>query len=72
MWKATQDWKEVLAMKKIFICCKKINARSKHTEFCWIFFGLHTAKAINIANRIAEISTQQNQPPPQKKMRLTA
>jgi len=50
----------------------KINARSKHTETCWIFFGIHTANAVNIANRIEEKSSQKNQPPPQRKMRLTA
>jgi len=38
---------------------KKIKARTKKTEVLWIFFGIHTANAINIGRRIAKVSTQQ-------------
>ena len=31
---------------------QKINARNKHTEICWIFFGILTANASIIAQRI--------------------
>ena len=31
---------------------KKIKARTKQTEILWIFFGIHTANALQIGNRI--------------------
>lgn len=33
---------------------KKIKARTQKTEVLWIFFGIHTANALNIGNRIAK------------------
>lgn len=41
----------------------KVNARTQATEVCWIFFGIHTANAVNIGKRI---TTEQlrAQPPP--------
>lgn len=49
----------------------KVNARSQHTETCWIFFGIHTANAVIIGKRIVAGIAQGNAPP-QRKMRLTA
>jgi len=31
---------------------QKVNARNEHTEKCWIFFGMHTANASIISQRI--------------------
>lgn len=33
---------------------QKVNARNQYTEKCWIFFGIHTANASNIAARIVQ------------------
>ena len=38
---------------------QKINARNKHTEICWIFFGMMTANASIIAKRIAQVGELQ-------------
>ena len=35
---------------------KKIKARNKWTEILWIFFGIHTAKAIKIGERIQKLA----------------
>ena len=32
---------------------KKIKARTKQTEILWIFFGIHTANALQIGYRMA-------------------
>jgi ribosomal protein S15P/S13E len=48
----------------------KVNARSQHTETCWIFFGIHTANAVIISKRLE--ATQQNRAPPQPMLPLTA
>jgi IS5 family transposase len=31
---------------------QKVNARNEYTELCWIFFGILTANASIISNRI--------------------
>ena len=49
----------------------KVNARNRHTETCWIFFGIHTANAVIIGKRIAS-NTENSNAPPQRKLRLTA
>ena len=33
---------------------QKINARNEYTELCWIFFGIHTANASIISQRMAK------------------
>ena len=43
----------------------KVKARTQHTETCWIFFGLHTANAKQIADRILEKKRKENIPPPE-------
>jgi len=48
----------------------KVNARSQHTETCWIFFGIHTANAVIISRRLE--TKQHNHAPPQRTLRLTA
>lgn len=48
----------------------KVNARNQISETCWIFFGIHTANAVNIGKRIAA-KTKSNSPP-QKELRLAA
>ena len=37
---------------------KKIKARTKKTEILWIFFGIHTANALQIGRRMAKASAQ--------------
>jgi hypothetical protein len=50
---------------------KKVNARTKATETLWIFFGIHTANAVNIARRIeAKERKEQNHPPPERVLPL--
>lgn len=39
---------------------QKVNARNKHTETCWIFFGMMTANASIIAKRMTAIAEQQH------------
>ena len=34
---------------------QKIKARTKENEILWIFFGVHTANAVRIAQRLAQI-----------------
>ncbi len=46
---------------------RKIKARTKTTEIAWIFFGIHTANAVKIANRI-----QKKKLPDKLKKRLAA
>lgn len=45
---------------------KKVNARTQPTETVWIFFGIHTANAVNIAKRIEarQRAQEQKHPPP--------
>ncbi len=45
--------------EKEYYHLKKIKARTKKTEVLWIFFGIHTANALNIGRRIVKVSTQQ-------------
>jgi len=37
---------------------KKIKAKTKKTEILWIFFGIHTANALEIGRRIHQVSLQ--------------
>jgi hypothetical protein len=50
----------------------KVNARNQNTETCWIFFGIHTANAVNIGKRIAEEKGAKSNSPPQRELRLAA
>lgn len=50
---------------------QKVNARTQPTETLWIFFGIHTANAVNIGKRIAG-KQKQAHPPPQRELRLAA
>jgi hypothetical protein len=50
----------------------KIKARNKVTETCWIFFGIHTANAVNIGKRMASQQSLDGIPPPQRELRLAA
>ena len=50
----------------------KVNARNQTTETCWIFFGIHTANAVNIGRRMESEQLQKAHPPPQRKLRLAA
>jgi len=49
----------------------KVRARNQDTETCWIFFGIHTANAVNIGKRMLEKQNRCN-PPPQRELRLAA
>ena len=33
---------------------KRIKARTKHTEILYIFFGIHTANVVQLADRIEQ------------------
>lgn len=48
----------------------KVKARTQVTETCWIFFGIHTANAKQIADRITQ--AQRTQPPNSDQLRLVA
>jgi len=37
---------------------KKIRAKTKQTETLWIFFGIHTANALEIGRRMANALQQ--------------
>jgi IS5 family transposase len=50
----------------------KVKARTQHTETCWIFFGIHTANAVNIGKRIAEKKASKSNAPPPRELRLAA
>lgn len=50
----------------------KVNARTQTTETCWIFFGIHTANAVNIGKRIENGLREKTHPPPQRELRLAA
>ena len=41
---------------KEFFLLKKIKARNEKTERLWIFFGIHTANALNIGKRIPKLT----------------
>jgi len=41
----------------------KVKARTQHTETCWIFFGIHTANAKQIADRMVEKKRKESPPP---------
>jgi transposase, IS5 family len=49
----------------------KVKARTKHTETCWIFFGIHTANAKQIADRMMEQKRKANSLPAEQ-LRLAA
>jgi hypothetical protein len=50
---------------------KKVNARTQATETVWIFFGIHTANAVNIANRIEAMERkEESHPPPMPELPL--
>lgn len=53
---------------------EKVNARTKNTETVWIFFGIHTANAVNIARRIEakEHQAEQHPPPPELPLKKAA
>jgi hypothetical protein len=50
----------------------KVKARTQHTETCWIFFGIHTANAKQIADRIVEKKKKATPPPYDLQLRLAA
>jgi len=50
----------------------KVNARNQTTETCWIFFGIHTANAVNIGKRMENEQREKTHPPTQRKLRLAA
>lgn len=43
---------------------EKVNARTKETEIVWIFFGIHTANAVNIAKRMEAKEREKDHPHP--------
>jgi transposase, IS5 family len=49
----------------------KVKARNQSTEICWIFFGIHTANAVNIGKRISGKQGSKANPPP-RELRLAA
>lgn len=54
---------------------KKVNARTKNTETVWIFFGIHTANAVNIARRLEAKEREkepQHPPPPELPLKKAA
>jgi len=51
---------------------QKVRAGNQTTETCWIFFGIHTANAVNIGKRIAGEQNSLSNSPPQRKLRLAA
>jgi hypothetical protein len=54
---------------------KKVNARTQATETIWIFFGIHSANALNIAKRIEAMEREKQNhhpPPPELPLRLAA
>jgi len=50
----------------------KVRAKNQSTETCWIFFGIHTANAVNIGKRIAREQLNKSNSPPQRELRLAA
>jgi transposase, IS5 family len=50
----------------------KIKARNRETETCWIFFGIHTANAVNIGKRISAKQLSVSHSPPSRELRLAA
>jgi len=50
----------------------KVKARTDLTEICWIFFGIHTANAKQIADRIVESKRKQEVPPENPQLKMTA
>jgi hypothetical protein len=55
---------------------EKVDARTRETEIVWVFFGIHTANAINIAKRIEakkrQAKDRQHPPPPSLPMKKAA
>ena len=49
--KGQREWKEVLEQKKHY-GLKKIRAMTQLNEELWIFFGVHTANAIRITQKM--------------------
>jgi hypothetical protein len=50
----------------------KVKARTQETETCWIFFGIHTANAKQIADRMVEINRKQKAPPDNPQLKMIA
>ena len=50
----------------------KVKARTQATETCWIFFGIHTANAKQIADRMAENNRKQKLPPDSPQLKMIA
>jgi hypothetical protein len=50
----------------------KVKARTEATETCWIFFGIHTANAKQIADRITENKRKQELPPENPQLKMIA
>lgn len=54
---------------------EKVNARTRATETLWIFFGIHTANAVNIAKRMEAKANQTDHthpPPPELPLKKAA
>lgn len=45
--------------EKNYYLLQKVNARNEHTERCWIFFGMLTANASIISQRILKRKMEQ-------------
>lgn len=58
--------------EKNYFLLGKVKARTQHTETCWIFFGIHTANAKQIADRIVEKKRIENPPPDELQLKLAA
>jgi len=58
--------------EKNYFLLNKVKARTKHTETCWIFFGIHTANAKQIGDRIVEKKKKENPPPEDLQLSLAA
>ncbi|MGB3076475.1 MAG: hypothetical protein WBB36_14195 [Chitinophagales bacterium] len=50
----------------------KVKARTLATEICWIFFGIQTANAKQIGDRIAQIKREQQIPPDSPQLKMIA
>ena len=50
----------------------KVKARTQATEICWIFFGIQTANAKQIGDRIARIKREQIIPPQSPQLKMIA
>lgn len=50
----------------------KVKARTQATEICWIFFGIQTANAKQIGDRIARIKREQTTSPDNPQLKMIA